>query len=380
MEADREWVSQYFEVLTDEEEQELPRLSPWLVRVKLDSRQLAFKLMAWTETTPFVASVLRKHLSDLVSVIHTRAFNEAESGVPHDVLHIRMKMSDEEMDEGVTEEAVEWLKTTFVSELLGLNIKGIKGIKRALVTPLKEPHLQPDGSWDMREEFKLVTDGVNLQEVMAQDGIQTHKILCNDMLEVRGEAGISPMGHGGTHVILPISPSSILVHSHRFSVSSCILAGSTRPAPDVLGSCAGVLGARDRSGEGIAAAGAQAGDGVFFGQHSPRGLAGGRNDLRRHPHGHHTPRHQPHRVRGACRTQPPYFTLPAVLCSPSRPLSVSLVFTLPPVSVGLVFTLPPVSPMDPRLLCPSSPSPPQKWLRRSILSGSLNRPTAASVP
>ena len=187
---DQAWVEDYYEM---EDENAAQGLSPWLVRVKLDSTMVNDKLAAIDARAGFVANRIKEWFVDDVHVSHTAPnyFRDdgTEQGVPHDVIHVRTTMPPD-ADEGASEADVHFLKERVIPEMLKIKIKGIENIKRVFVASFKEPVLRADGAWDTREEWRLVTDGNALLDVLMCDGVDPTRVYSNHMTEVALVLGI----------------------------------------------------------------------------------------------------------------------------------------------------------------------------------------------
>ena len=111
--------------------------------------------------------------------------------VPHDVIHIRKVMPEDEIEKGGPPDAdVQWTRETLIPELMKIDIKGVKNIKRVFVTSAKDPVLKADGSWEDQETWRLITDGSELLEIMHQDGVDHRRVFSNHVVDVANVLGI----------------------------------------------------------------------------------------------------------------------------------------------------------------------------------------------
>lgn len=160
-----------------DEEIDLSRLSPWLLRIVLDRNSKEDKKLFIQD----VVDKINQQLSDDVHVIAT------DDNADNLVIRVRLIM-EKEAGEDANQTNYEYLQKIEDTLLNTMTLKGIKGIGKVFIRQGKKPELT-DGV-NPGKEWILETDGVNLAEALPIEGVDSTRTISNDIFEVLGTLGI----------------------------------------------------------------------------------------------------------------------------------------------------------------------------------------------
>ena len=158
-------------------------LSPWVLRLQLSSKQLAYKNLKGKD----IKDIILKHYTDRIFNI----INLQKTDPP--ALRIRV-VNDETTSPAEKAEQGEYLKTLEIFLLDQVPIKGIPGITKVLYRENKNKRnwINPDGSYELDENDKWVleTDGTNLKEVLNMEQVDSTRTVSNHIYEIWEILGI----------------------------------------------------------------------------------------------------------------------------------------------------------------------------------------------
>lgn len=191
---DREFVKDFYD-FSEKTEEDLHRLSPWVLRVELDKPLVYVKKIKMTEISAEIADEYGSDLSVEVSddnaedlVLRVRIVNDAppnvgqldEDGQP---LH--------EDDGDVGQEDDVFLKRLEKSMLSSLKLRGVDHVKKVFMRGgAKRATWDDNTGFGTRDEWVLETDGTNLMAVLGVDYVDATRSISNDIVEVFVSLGI----------------------------------------------------------------------------------------------------------------------------------------------------------------------------------------------
>ena len=181
IEEDKDFVDAFFAIPDEEVEQTLERQSPWLLRLVLDRAQMLDKDLSMAE----VAAKIQDLFSGDLFVMHS------EDNAEQLVIRIRIINNDADKDTGSDEES--FLKNVSQTLLSDTNLKGVKGIQKVFIVKHEKEHQRVNpstGEWEPVVEWVLDTQGTNLREVLAVDGVDVSRTVSNNCVEIFNVFGI----------------------------------------------------------------------------------------------------------------------------------------------------------------------------------------------
>jgi len=176
IEEDLDFVEAFFAI--PDEDIRLELHSPWLLRLELDRAKV---LEGGYEMAQIVDAIARTVGKD-VFVIHSE--DNAEK------LIIRIRVVAEKEDEELLGDEDMFLKRIEGTLLDQVELGGITGISRVFISEGKKVVLSHQGEYDQEKEWFLETDGINLREVLAVDGVDAVRTYSNNCFEVFETLGI----------------------------------------------------------------------------------------------------------------------------------------------------------------------------------------------
>ncbi len=176
IEEDQDFVDAFFAI--PDEDIRLELHSPWLLRLELDRAKV---LEGGYEMSQIVNAIAQTVGKD-VFVIHSE--DNAEK------LIIRIRVVAEKEDEELLGDEDMFLKRIEGTLLDQVELGGITGIQRVFISEGKRIVLSQQGEYDQEKEWYLETDGINLKQVLAVDGVDAVRTYSNNCYEVFETLGI----------------------------------------------------------------------------------------------------------------------------------------------------------------------------------------------
>ena len=192
IEEDADFVQAYYELPDDDVD--IKRLSPWLLRVVLDRAKMLDKQLTMAEVANRITAEFSKDLHVLANddnaeklVLRIRIVNEK----PMDkVIAIEGNAEgNDDNDIGTIEEDV-FLRRIESNMLNSINLRGIEGIRRVFLVEHKGVVVNERGEYETASEWILETEGVNLREVLNHPSVDASRVFSNNILEVYDVLGI----------------------------------------------------------------------------------------------------------------------------------------------------------------------------------------------
>merc|ERR1712232_97863 len=189
--GDREFVKEYYEI-GEETEDDLRRLSPWVLRVELNQVVMVDKKIKMNEIAAEIANEYGSDLNVLVSndnadglVVRIRIVNDVPMvhGVDE---HGNTIMEDNEMGQ---EDDV-FLKRLEKNMLQTLRLRGVEDVKKVFMREDKKTTWDDEKGFGRVVEWVLETDGTNLMSVLGVDYVDATRTISNDIVEVFVVLGI----------------------------------------------------------------------------------------------------------------------------------------------------------------------------------------------
>ncbi|KAL0249847.1 hypothetical protein I308_103149 [Cryptococcus tetragattii IND107] len=176
IEEDKDFVDAFFAI--PDEDIRLELHSPWLLRLELDRAKVLEGGYEMSQIVDAIADTVGKD----VFVIHS------EDNAPK--LVIRIRVVAEKEDEELLGDEDMFLKRIEGTLLDQVELGGITGITRVFISEGKQVVVSQNGEYDQQKEWFLETDGINLKEVMAVDGVNAFRTYSNNCFEVYETLGI----------------------------------------------------------------------------------------------------------------------------------------------------------------------------------------------
>ncbi|RMZ08179.1 hypothetical protein D0860_04781 [Hortaea werneckii] len=181
IEADRDMVESYF-IIPEDSAEPIELQSKWLLRIVLGRRQLLDKGLTVTD----VGQAVKQFYGADVAVLFS------DDNADEQVLRIRVldRGKEDAGDDEAPEEADDTLKRLEGHMLDNVRLRGVKGARRAFVSSETVMRYAEDGSIvkskndEMCKEWFLDTDGVNLKETLAVEGVDPYRTTCNHFGEI----------------------------------------------------------------------------------------------------------------------------------------------------------------------------------------------------
>ena len=185
VEADREFVKDFYD-FSDKTDEELRRLSPWVLRVVLDKAPV------------FVKKIRMNEIAKLINEEYGADLHVEHSEDNADELVLRVRIVDDSMPNPneVEEEAQVgnddgvFLKRLEKSMMSNLKLRGVDHVKKIFMREAKRTVWDDSSGFSMRDEWVLETDGTNLMAVLGVDYVDATRTTSNDIVEVFIALGI----------------------------------------------------------------------------------------------------------------------------------------------------------------------------------------------
>ncbi|KAK9843436.1 hypothetical protein WJX81_002541 [Elliptochloris bilobata] len=179
IEYDKEFVKAYFEM--PDEEVELTRMSPWLLRIELNREMMVDKKLQMAD----IAERINSEFADELTCL----FND--DNAEKLILRIRV-LGDEGVKDAESACDDAFLKKIEATMLTQVALQGIPGIRKVFIREAKRvipDEAAPDG-YANETEWMLDTEGVNLLEVLSHPEVDATRTVSNHLVEIIEVLGI----------------------------------------------------------------------------------------------------------------------------------------------------------------------------------------------
>eukprot|EP00548_Thalassiothrix_antarctica_P002465 CAMPEP_0194143634 /NCGR_PEP_ID=MMETSP0152-20130528/12758_1 /TAXON_ID=1049557 /ORGANISM="Thalassiothrix antarctica, Strain L6-D1" /LENGTH=1743 /DNA_ID=CAMNT_0038843123 /DNA_START=23 /DNA_END=5254 /DNA_ORIENTATION=+ len=188
VEKDSEFVKDYYE-LSDDTEEDLRRLSPWVLRIELNQTVFFDKKMKMNEVVKEINNEYGNDLNVLVTddnadelVVRVRIVNDTPSGG-------QGEDGSREVEAGQEDDV--FLKRLEKSMLKSLKLRGVDHVKKVFMRGgAKRTTWNDEVGFGIKDEWVLETDGTNLMAVLGVDYVDATRSISNDIVEVFVVLGI----------------------------------------------------------------------------------------------------------------------------------------------------------------------------------------------
>mmetsp|Transcript_30765 Transcript_30765/g.55730 ORF Transcript_30765/g.55730 Transcript_30765/m.55730 type:complete len:1711 (+) Transcript_30765:43-5175(+) len=198
VEKDREFVKDYYE-LSEATDDDLRRLSPWVLRIELNQTVFFDKKMKMKEIEKEIENEYGSDLNVLVTddnadelVVRVRIVNDMPSN-PNagQVDEEGNPIPYEEPDVEMGQEDDVFLKRLERSMLSSLKLRGVDHVKKVFMRGgARRTTWDDDTGFGVKDEWVLETDGTNLMAVLGVDYVDASRTISNDIVEVFVVLGI----------------------------------------------------------------------------------------------------------------------------------------------------------------------------------------------
>ena len=189
VDEDEEFVRQYYEM--PDEEIDISRISPWLLRFELDREAMSDKGMSMEDITQCIEKQYDSNTLHIICnddnadklVMRIRLVNDGDKGADN----------EDEMGDA------SFLKKLERDMLTSLTLRGIEGIERVFMRQAKRElvDVKGTGAVRMETEWVLDTEGVNMMDVMCCDKrIDDSRVVSNDIVETIRILGVEAVRQG----------------------------------------------------------------------------------------------------------------------------------------------------------------------------------------
>ncbi|KAK9479720.1 hypothetical protein V1514DRAFT_350949 [Lipomyces japonicus] len=180
IEEDRDTVEAYFSIPDEQVEATIHKQSPWLLRFELDRAKMLDRQLTMSQ----VAEKIIQDFKEDLFVIWSEDNSEKL------IIRCRVLRDPKDLDEETDAEEDTMLRRIEAHMLDSISLRGIEGISRVFMLQYEPNVLNADGEYQKEKEWVLETDGVNLAEVMAIDGVDYTRTYTNSFVEVLSVLGI----------------------------------------------------------------------------------------------------------------------------------------------------------------------------------------------
>ncbi len=185
IEADKDFVRAVWDMPDEQNEAILPRLSPWVLRIVLDRAKMLDKGKTIQEVADAINNTFNRQSTDV------QVCNPPDNSSS---LVIRLRTvfpADLKEDDGLAEDEDTTLVKLESVVLDDITLGGIKGISRVFMQEKGRTVISSKGDFDTSQrEWTIDTEGSNLKEVLAVDGVDAVRTYSNNSYEVFQVLGI----------------------------------------------------------------------------------------------------------------------------------------------------------------------------------------------
>jgi len=188
---DMEFIKDFYSFEDEEVERVIPRLSPWLLRIELNTTILVAKSITLAEIRDEIRNGygddLYVEISDEnadIPVIRIRIVNDMPyNGGSGGLDELGNPIPEPEFG-GSDQEDDDFLKRLEKILLSTLKLRGVEDVKKVFMRSVKKSVWNDETGFQFSEEFVLETDGTNLMTVMGVDYVDSTRTISNDIVEV----------------------------------------------------------------------------------------------------------------------------------------------------------------------------------------------------
>jgi DNA-directed RNA polymerase II subunit RPB1 len=192
---DKEFVKDFYD-FAEKTEDDIRRMSPWVLRIELDKDVVFVKKILMNEIVKEVGNEYGSDLNVEVSddnaeelVVRIRIVNDVPYNPNAGALDDQGNPIQEEVEMGQEDDV--FLKRLEKSLLGSLKLRGVDHVKKVFMRGgAKRTIWDDDKGFGTRNEWVLETDGTNLMGVLGVDYVDSSRTISNDIVEVFVTLGI----------------------------------------------------------------------------------------------------------------------------------------------------------------------------------------------
>jgi DNA-directed RNA polymerase II subunit RPB1 len=192
---DREFVKEFYD-FAEKTEDDIRRMSPWVLRIELDKDVVFVKKIQMNEIVKEVGQEYGGDLSVEVTddnaedlVVRIRIVNDVPVNVNAGAFDDSGNPVQEEVEPGQEDDV--FLKRLERSLLSSLKLRGVDHVKKVFMRGGAKRTIWDDtAGFGTRDEWVLETDGTNLMAVLGVDYVDATRTISNDIVEVFVSLGI----------------------------------------------------------------------------------------------------------------------------------------------------------------------------------------------
>lgn len=180
IEEDKEMVDMFFQVPDENLLSQLDQHSPWVLRLELDRRKLVDVRLDMNQ----VAEKISQSFDGDMALIWS------DDNAEQLIIRCRIVRDPKSLDEDVAAAEDQKLKMLMFHMLENIVLCGTPGIQRVYLTKQDIKENDENGDVQIIKAWNLETDGSNLADAMAIEGVDFTRAYCNSFVEVLSVLGI----------------------------------------------------------------------------------------------------------------------------------------------------------------------------------------------
>ncbi|GLI67975.1 hypothetical protein VaNZ11_012311 [Volvox africanus] len=177
---DEEMLSSYYDLAGEEDFQVLPRLSHWLLRFEMNRGTMLDKGL----TLGAVQKALQDEWEDFINVLVN------DDNAEKLIMRIRV-IKTEEASKDESADPTEDTMLKLSAAIMDVRLHGVPNIRKVFIRA-ENQHIydRERGMFRKYEEWILDTEGINLEQVLAFEGVDPRRTMSNSIIEVLEVLGI----------------------------------------------------------------------------------------------------------------------------------------------------------------------------------------------
>lgn len=177
---DEDIVATHFSIPDEKLLSELYKHSPWVLRLEIGRQKLLNNNLTMDEVTEKISGSFGGDMALVWS----------DDNAPDLTIRCRIVRDPKTLGEEVEAEEDQMLKKLMFHMLENIVLCGVPNISRVYLTKLEIREPDETGEYQKIAAWNLETDGINLADVMAIEGVDASKTTCNSFVEVLSVLGI----------------------------------------------------------------------------------------------------------------------------------------------------------------------------------------------
>jgi len=184
---DKEWVADYYELPDEEDNRD--RVSPWVLRIQLDSKIMTDKKLPMREVGERVLNDFQGDIDCIFTDDNAEDLVLRMRVLKKDGLDASPDGAEDADQEDEEDKDCRFLKNIEREILKEMPLKGVHGIKKVFMRVNKGTEYDAETGVfrkgkDAQEEWVLDTEGCNLEEVMQVQEVDARRTTSNSVVEI----------------------------------------------------------------------------------------------------------------------------------------------------------------------------------------------------